>query len=109
MFRFLSATPLLLLAGLVFAFPTDLEVSANDLAIAAQVHTDGRNAIVNVSNSEDFAVRCDALFRNGPEMGRVRRAIIEPGESAPLSWTPRREVVRLRIELECRPARAAGG
>jgi hypothetical protein len=109
MSRLLASVLLLSLAGSAWAFPTDLEISAGDLAIQAVVHTDGRNAIVNVSNSEDFAVRCDALFRNGPEMGRVRRAIIEPGDSAPLSWTPRREVVRLRIELECVPARDAGG
>lgn len=100
LFKLLSAT-LLLQAGAGSVFPIDLEVHADHLAIATQVHTDGRTAIVNVINRENFAVRCDALFRNGPEIGRVRRAIIEPGDSAPLPWTPRREVVRLRIELQC--------
>jgi hypothetical protein len=109
MSRLLASALLLLLAASASAFPTDLEVSADGLAIEAVVHTDGRNAIVNVSNREDFALRCDALFRNGPEKGRVRRAIIEAGDSAPLSWTPRRQVVRLRIELQCVPARDAGG
>jgi hypothetical protein len=50
-----------------------------------------------------MVIRCEAVFRNGPEVGRARRAIIEPGDSAALSWIPRRTVVRLRVELRCEP------
>jgi hypothetical protein len=101
MYKLMAAVLLALLAGTAAAYPADLEVDAGTLSVAATVLTDGRLAVVQVSNGEAFAVRCDAVFRNGPEVGRVRRAIIEPEDTGALTWMPRREVVRLRIELSC--------
>jgi hypothetical protein len=99
----LAALLLTLLAGPAAAHPVDLEIDAGSLNIAAVVHTDGRVTAVRVANQEALAIRCDAVFRNGPEVARTRRAIIAPGDSAALSWTPRRTVVRLRVELRCEP------
>lgn len=101
--RILTAALLALLAGAAAAYPTDLEVDAGSVKITAKVISDGRLAVVHVTNLEGFAVRCDAVFRNGPELGRARRAIIEPAETGALTWMPRREVVRLRVELSCEP------
>lgn len=100
---FLAALLLALLAGPAAAHPVDLETDAGNLNIAAVVHTDGRVTAVRVANNDTMVIRCEAVFRNGPEVGRARRAIIEPGGSAALSWTPRRTVVRLRVELRCEP------
>lgn len=101
--RLLAAASLALLAGTAAAHPVDLETDAGSLNIAAVVHTDGRVTAVRVTNNDTMVIRCEAVFRNGPEVGRARRAIIEPGGSAALSWTPRRTVVRLRVELRCEP------
>jgi hypothetical protein len=101
--RILTAALLAIMAGPAAAYPTDLEVDADSLNLTATVISDGRLAVVRVANHEGFAVRCDAVFRNGPELGRVRRAIIEPADTGALTWMPRREVVRLRVELSCQP------
>lgn len=103
MHRFLLAAFLALLASNAAAFPVDLNFDAADLDVSADVHSDGRLAAVRVVNNEDFAVRCTARFRNGPEQVRARHAIIPPGERTTLTWTPRRQVVRLVIELRCAP------
>jgi hypothetical protein len=94
---------LALLAGTAWAFPADLEIRPKELSIGAVVHSDGRVAMVRVTNQEETALRCEAFFRNGPEQGRTRHAIVGSGDSTTLSWTPRREVVRLRIQLNCQP------
>lgn len=103
MHRFLLAACLALLASHAAAFPVDLNFDAAELNVSADVHSDGRLAAVRVTNHEDFAVRCTARFRNGPEQVRVRHRIIPPGEHSTITWTPRRQVVRLVIELRCVP------
>jgi hypothetical protein len=99
--KFFVTLVLALLAGVAWAFPVDLEVDADGLSIGTVVHSDGALAIVSVTNQEEFPLRCDAEFLSGPEFGRTRHAIIEPGRVASMSWTPQREVVRLTIKLSC--------
>jgi hypothetical protein len=105
--KLFSGALLALLASGVAAFPIDLEMEQEFERLGAVVVSDGRLAVVRVTNGEEFAVRCDAVFHNGPEIGRVRRAIIEPAGSEALSWMPRRTVVRLRVELSCEPHETA--
>ncbi len=101
--RLLAAMWLALLATTAAAFPTDLEIEAEGLAISASTESDGRLAFIHIDNREAFAVRCEAAFRNGPEVGRVRRATLEAAESRTLSWMPRRQVIRVRVVLSCAP------
>ena len=105
--KLLTGMSLALFAVAAMAFPTDLELDVGGLNVEALTHIDGRVALVRVSNHESCAVRCEAVFRNGPEISRARRAVIDPADTAVLSWTPRREVVRLRVELSCAPDGAA--
>jgi hypothetical protein len=97
----IAAAWLLLFSGAAAAFPLDLDFDPAGLDVIATPATDGRSAMVRVLNGEDFAVRCRAVFRNGPEVGRARQVIVAPGQPATLSWTPTRSVVRMRIELHC--------
>lgn len=101
--KLLSGALLALITSGVAAYPIDLEMEQDFERLGAMVVSDGRLAVVRVTNGEQFAVRCDAVFHNGPEIGRVRRAIIEPEGTEALSWMPRRTVVRLRVELSCEP------
>lgn len=101
--KILATALLALMVGQAAAYPTDLEVDAGTLNIAALVISDGRLAGVQVTNRETFPVRCSAVFRNGPETGRAPRTVIGSAETGALTWMPRREVLRLRIELRCEP------
>lgn len=100
--RLLVAAALILLAGTAAAFPTELAFDDGGLNVEAELVSDGRLAIVRVINGESSSLLCDAIFRNGPEVGRVRRVIVGPSSVAMLNWTPRRKVVRLRVEASCR-------
>ncbi|NGX17637.1 hypothetical protein [Wenzhouxiangella sp. XN24] len=108
--RFFTA---LLIAGLpvvAAAYPSELRMEVGDLDITGTLYADGPVAAVRVTNHENVPVRCSAVFRNGPEQGRARRAIIESGDMAIMSWSPRREVVRLEVVVSCeREAPAADG
>jgi len=101
--RLLAAAALSLLAGVAAAFPTELAFDDGGLNAEAELISDGRLAIVRVTNGESFSLLCDAVFRNGPEVSRLRRVIVGPASVATLNWTPRRKVVRLRVEASCRP------
>lgn len=92
---------LLLAAGNALAFAVELDFDPGDLDVVAEALSDGRLALVRVNNGEEFALRCEAVFRNGPEIARGRHAIVAPGGQATLSWSPNRTVVRLRIQLRC--------
>jgi len=100
-FRPAALAALLLVSGNALAFAVELDFEPGGLDVVAEAYSDGRLALVRVSNGEDFALRCQAVFRNGPEIGRGRQAIVAAGEAATLSWAPKRTVVRLRIELHC--------
>jgi len=100
-FRPVAAAVLVLAAGTALAFAVELEFDPGGLDVLAEAYSDGRLALVRVSNGEDFALRCQAVFRNGPEMGRARQVIVAASDQATLSWAPKRTVVRLRVELHC--------
>lgn len=101
MFRSAALAALLLAAGNAFAFAVELEFDPGELDVVAEALSDGRLALVRVVNGEEFALRCQAVFRNGPEIARTRQAIVAAGDRATLSWAPNRRVVRMRIELHC--------
>jgi hypothetical protein len=100
--KILVTAVLALMAGQAAAFPIDLTVDAGELNIEAVAIQDGRLAGVRVANRETFPVRCSAEFRNGPETGRARGTVAS-AETRTLTWVPRRQVVRIRIELRCEP------
>ena len=101
MFRPVTAAVLVLAAGTALAFAVELEFDPGGLDVLAEAYSDGRLALVRVANGEDFALRCQAVFRNGPEMGRTRQVIVAASDQATLSWAPKRTVVRLRVALHC--------
>ena len=102
--KLIAAAALMLASSTAAAFPLELDFDPAGLDVIASPHTDGRVAMVQVHNGEDFALRCHAVFRNGPEVGRARQVIVAAQSPATLSWTPKRSVVRLRIELRCERA-----
>jgi hypothetical protein len=59
-------------------------------------------AYARLENRSPAAALCEAEFRNGPE-SRQRRSRLESGEARTLTFQPSRQVLRLRIDLRCRP------
>jgi len=99
--RFLAALLIAALPAAAAAYPSELTMEVGDLDVTGTLYADGPVAAVRVTNHEDITVRCRAEFRNGPEQGRARRAVIESGDMAIMSWSPRREVVRLEVVVSC--------
>ena len=99
---------LLAWATTALAYPVDLQFERNGLDVAAVVDQIGGQTIVRLTNGESFPVRCEATFRNGPERSRARRAILQPGDTRPFTFTPSRTVVRMRVEAWCESAEPVG-
>jgi hypothetical protein len=97
---------LLLATGSVAAYPIDVTMLSEGLQVEAHSWQLGDGAMLEIVNGEPLAVRCDVLFRNGPER-RLRKVIVEPAARQVVRFTPTRDVVRIRINIECRPAHQA--
>jgi hypothetical protein len=100
---------LLVLAPLeAHAYPIDVSVSSKGLDVSVEsVEQDG-STILHLMNHEPEELRCTANFNAGVE-SRRRTAIIGPGKGQTLKFTPRREVVRMRVQVECSPTEADEG
>ncbi|MEJ2514452.1 MAG: 3-phosphoglycerate kinase [Gammaproteobacteria bacterium] len=93
-------------AAAAWAWPVDLDLETNGLEVTAQVDQIGDSAVVRLTSYATVTVRCELVFRNGPETPRTRQVVLEPGETRPVNHRPQRSVVRLKIEAWCESARA---
>jgi len=85
-------------------YPIDLEVRSQGLDVEVLEELLGAATVVRLINHEAFAVRCDVRFDNGPEIGRVRKVTVKPGDDHIARFTPSRQVIRLRVAVKCWPA-----
>ena len=101
--------PLLVLSPLVaFAYPIDVSVVSQGLDVSAEsVEQDG-STIIHLINHEPVELRCSVNFNAGVE-SRRRNAIIGPGKGQTMQFSPRREVVRMRVRVECSPTSEGRG
>jgi len=96
--------PILMLAwGGAGAYPVDVTTEMHGLRIDANESQLALGMLIDLVNHEPMAVRCDVHFRNGPERRR-RRATIEAAARRTVTFTPTRQVVRVRVSVECWPA-----
>ncbi len=98
----LYALVLLLCATSAFGYPIDVSVVTRGLDISAESIEQRGATIIHLRNHEPVAVRCDVLFNAGVE-SRRRQAVIPAGDGQTLQYSPRREVVRMRVRVECEP------
>ncbi len=84
------------------AFPIEVKLNSAGLDIDTIPMQLDWGAIVRVKNNEELAIRCDARFVNGPDEKR-RVATIPPGDIAPMRYSTQREILRLRVFLDCVP------
>lgn len=106
--RVRTVLPILLLAwGVAGAYPVDVTTKMHGLRIDANQSQLALGTLIDLVNHEPMAVRCDVNFRNGPERRR-RRVTVEAAARRTATFTPRREVVRVRVNVECWPAHQDG-
>lgn len=96
-FAVLSLLPLT-----AFAYPIEVEKSLNGAEVSYDVQEVAPNiGAIFLTNQGETAARCQAVFRNGPEAPRTRRVLLQSGERANLNVRFTRDIMRLRIRLEC--------
>lgn len=59
---------------------------------------------VTLNNFGKEPVQCTGVFRNGPESPRTRRILVQPLRSAELSMKFTRSILRMQLDLTCKPA-----
>lgn len=90
--------------NLVWATPIELTQKLNGSEVSAKTLDLGENmAALQLYNYGEHKAQCKAVFRNGPESPRTRRAVIEPKKEVNFSLQFKRQVIRLRIDLVCDP------
>ncbi|SEL38843.1 hypothetical protein SAMN05216214_111131 [Atopomonas hussainii] len=87
-----------------WAFPIEVTPQFVGAPLQYEAQALARNmAVLHVRNDTSQAQRCSVRLSNGPEGDQWRRVQLAPGEKAAVSASFQREVVRLRIWLNCQP------
>ncbi|MEZ2746352.1 3-phosphoglycerate kinase [Halopseudomonas bauzanensis] len=85
------------------AFPIDVELGpgASEVSVSS---TDLSNiAALRLVSHAAVPLRCQATFVNGPERPLPRRVRLQPGEEAVLTHEFTREIIRIRVRVDCAP------
>lgn len=91
---------LLPLSALAYPIEVEQQLNGAEVSYSTQDIDEDLGAIL-LYNQGQTPAQCTAVFRNGPEAPRTRKALIEPGERANLSVKFTRSIIRLRIKLTC--------
>lgn len=98
----LAALAIIPLSALAVSYPVDIQQQLNGTEVMASASSIDRDmAALHLHNLGAVPVTCKAVFRNGPEAPRTRRTTLEAGEQKALTAKFKRDVIRLRIQLDC--------
>ncbi|UVE18935.1 3-phosphoglycerate kinase [Pseudomonas sp. LS44] len=86
-------------------FPIDVTPQLNGADVTYETMPITFNTgVMSLRNRGTTAAQCKAVFDIGPDTPRVRKVVLAPGESATLTGNFRSEIIRMRIELTCKPS-----
>lgn len=105
----LPVIPALLVAAAAWAYPVEMQVHTKGLDVEATPILVEDATVVRLFNHEARAVRCNLVFRNGPEVPTHRRVNVDPGGGRTVRFDPDRAVIKLRVEVRCWLAADAEG
>ena len=84
------------------AYPIEMEKQFNGAEVSATTQEIDHNmAALMLYNYGQSEAECTAVFRNGPEAPRTRRAALAPGANTNLTVKFTRSVIRLRVSPTC--------
>jgi hypothetical protein len=84
------------------AYQIDVESELNGAEVSYSTQEiSGDMAAIFLVNQGRTDARCTAVFRNGPESPRTRKVTLKSGQEASLTSKFTRDILRLRIKLEC--------
>ncbi|TDF77616.1 3-phosphoglycerate kinase [Pseudomonas sp. H9] len=98
------AVLLALLPLTALAYPIDVEKNLEGVKLDYTAYdTDRDIGSITLNNYGEVPAQCKVLFRNGPEAPRVRRVQVQPKQSKDVTAKFNREIIKLRISLDCKP------
>jgi len=87
-----------------FAYPIDVAKHLNGLSIDYTAYdTDADIGSIQVNNYGGTDAACSVVFRNGPEAPRTRKIEVAAGKFKNATAKFNRNIIKLRIELTCKP------
>lgn len=98
------AVLLLLLPLSAVAYPIDVEKKVTGVKLDYITYdTDQDMGSISLDNYGQVPAQCRVTFRNGPEAPRVRRVQVAPGKRVDVNAKFNRQIIKLRIALDCKP------
>ncbi|MDD0977667.1 3-phosphoglycerate kinase [Pseudomonas fontis] len=98
------AVLLALLPLTAVAYPIDVEKSTDGVKLDYTAYdTDRDIGSITLNNYGEVAAQCKVTFRNGPEAPRVRRVQVPAKKSVDVTAKFNREIIKLRVSLDCKP------
>ncbi|AIL63031.1 hypothetical protein [Pseudomonas alkylphenolica] len=98
------AVLLALLPLTALAYPIDVEKTLDGVKLDYTTYdTDRDIGSITLNNYGEVPAQCKVLFRNGPEAPRVRRVQVPARQSKDVTAKFNREIIKLRISLDCKP------
>lgn len=101
----------LLLTGLLagnqaWAFPFEVNENINNVKIAVDtIDLGDNNAAVSLENYGVVAAQCNVRMRSGPGVPVNRNVRIEPGQKSHVTAGFNHQVIRMRVDVRCKPAK----
>ena len=81
--------------------PIDIEGNYEASGIDVKVNTVANLAMLEIGNGSSNVVKCEGVFHSGPEPDVLRKALLNPGAEKMLSAKFHRNVIRLKISVNC--------
>lgn len=98
----ICCTALLCFPLTAFAYPIEVSSVMNGAEVTYETQELAADfGAIFLSNQGLSPARCTANFRSGPDTPKTRRTLLQPGEQLSLSARFTRDIIRLRIRLEC--------
>jgi len=82
--------------------PVKLNSNLDGMKLSIEASLIDELAMVELTNKDTATASCSVIFHNGPEAETIRQTSLAPGKRKLLSTTFRRDVISVRIYVNCK-------